>query len=102
MKRYKIIVTTIQGYKRYFCRWKMGDSWNTRLVTDRNDYIVYTDNEIYLIEKYLIENLEKLQIKSFRTEEISYQPDSFKAQRKPYTRIFGSNARNIQGYGSIL
>jgi hypothetical protein len=102
MKRYKIIVTTIQGYKRYFCRWKMGDSWNTRLVTDRNDYIVYTDNEIYLIEKYLIENLEKLQIKSFRTEEISYQPDSFKARKQSNSAVFRSDAKHIERYGPIL
>lgn len=102
MQRYKIIVTTIQGYKRYFCHWKMGDSWNTRLVTDRNDFIVYTDNDINLTEKFLIKNLEKLQLKSYKIEHISYQPNSLKASKQLNSTIFRGDAKHIERYGPIL
>jgi len=102
MKRYKIMVYTIQGQQLFFCHWKMGNSYSTRLVSLRGDAIWYMENELSISENYLKNNLEKLQVKSYTVNEITYQPTSVKAQRKPYTRIFRADARHIERYGSIL
>jgi len=102
MISYKIMVYTIQGQLCFFCHWKMGNSYSTRLVSHRNDAIWYTESEVNNAEKYLKNNLEKLQVKSYTVDEVTYKPDSVKAQKRPYTRIFGQNARNIERNGAIL
>ena len=102
MRRFKIMVYTIQGQQCFFCHWKMGNSYTSRLCSHRGDAIWYMENEVNIAENYLKNNLEKLQVKSYTVNEITYQPNSVKAQRKPYTRIFGQNAGHIQRYGTIL
>jgi len=87
MKRYKILVQTIQGQLCFFCHWKMGNTYSTRLVNHRNDAIWYYENEINIAENYLKNNLEKVQVKSYCINEIENQLNTIKAQRKPYTRV---------------
>jgi len=69
MKIYNIIVTTIQGNKKFFCCWKMGGLYHIRLVSLLSESIYYKENELPFIENVLKKN-EKLQIKSFEVLEI--------------------------------
>jgi hypothetical protein len=102
MKRYKIMVYTIQGHQLFFCHWKMGNSYSTRFVPLRGDSIFYFDNELTIAENYLKNNLEKLQVKTYTIDEVTHQPTSVKASKRAYTRIFGQNDRNIERNGAIL
>ena len=70
MKTYKIIVTTLQNNKRYFCCWKMGGKYHLRLVILHNECIYYTEDELTFIQAILRKNLEKLQVKFFEVIEV--------------------------------
>jgi hypothetical protein len=102
MKRYKIMVYTIQGQQLFFCHWKMGNSYSTRLVSHRGDAIWYTDEDVDYAENYLKTHLEQLQIKTYSVDGITYQPASVKASKQPNTGVFRGDARHIERYGSIL
>ena len=102
MNRYKIMVYTIQGQSLYFCHWKMGNSYSTRLVTLRGDSIFYTEQELPIAENYLKNNLEKLQVKTYSVDEVTHQPTSVKARQRDDSGIFRGDARHIERYGPIL
>jgi len=102
INRYRIIATTIQGIKVFFCHWKMGSTYYTRVVGDRQDAIHYTDSDIDYVENYLKTNLEKLQIKAYVIESLSYQPIKTKAPKQSNSVEFRGDARHIERYGSIL
>ena len=102
MKRYKISVTTLQNNKYFFCCWKMDQKYNIRLVMMQNESIFYFENELPLIQLYLNKNLEKLQIKNFTIDEVSYQPNSLKARKRDDSIKFCSDSKFNQRYGSIL
>lgn len=102
MKRYKIMVTTIQNNKYFFCCWKIDGKYNIRLVMMQNESIFYFENELPIIQQYLNKNLEKLQIKHFSIDEITYQPTSLKARKQYDANKFCSDAKFNERYGSIL
>jgi len=96
------MVNTIQGQQLFFCHWKMGNSYTSRLCSHRGDAIWYMENEVNIAENYLKSHLEQLQVKTYSVEEISIKPSSTTKVPRPYTRIFGQNAGHIERYGSIL
>jgi len=102
MKRYKIMVTTIQGNTYFFCCWKMGNKYNMRLVIHQNESIFYLDDEIEIVTQYLRNNLERLQIKNFIVEQITGKPYNGKAPKKLNSAVFSSDAKHNEGYASIL
>ena len=102
MRRFKIMVNTLQGQICFFCHWKMGNSYTTRLCSHRGDAIWYTESEINIAENYLKNHQEQLQVKSYSVEEISLKPSSTTQIPRPYTRIFGSNDRSNQRHDSIV
>ena len=69
MKTYKIIATTLQGNKRFFCCWKMGEKYHLRLVILHNECIYYTEDELPFIKEVLRKNMEKLEVKFFEVLE---------------------------------
>ena len=75
MKRYKIMVYTIQGQYLYFCHWKMGNSYNTRLIANRGDSIWYTNSDIDYVEHFLKNNLETYGIKTYTISAATHRPD---------------------------
>jgi hypothetical protein len=75
MKRYKIMVYTIQGQQLFFCHWKMGNNYHTRMVTNRGDSIWYTDSDIDYVEHYLKSNIDRLEVKTYSITEASHRPD---------------------------
>ena len=86
MNRYKIMVYTIQGQSLYFCHWKMGSNYSTRLIANRGDSIWYTDKEIDYVEYYLKTNLELYQIKTYTISAASHRPDKT-AKRLLYEKM---------------
>ncbi len=102
MKRYKITVTTIQGHNYFYCCWKMGSRYHLRLVILQAESIFYMEDELPIATEYLRNNLEKLQIKTFSIEEITFKPHSIKTKKQPYPVIFRGDAKHIERYGSIL
>ena len=84
MKRYKIMVTTIQGNTYFFCCWKMGNKYNLRLVILQNESIFYMENQLPIISEHLQNNLERLQIKNFIVEEITGKSYNAKVRKVAY------------------
>ena len=102
MKRYKITATTIQGNKYFFCCWKMDNKYLTRLVILQSECIFYMEDELQLIQFYLNKNLERLQIKTYSIDEVTYQPTSVKAQKQIDAGSFRSDAKPNKRYGAII
>ena len=102
MKRYKIMVTTIQGNTYFFCCWKMGNRYHLRLVSMQNESIFYLHNELEIVTQHLQKNLERLQIKNFIVEEITGKSYNTKIKKPSNSSIFRTDARHIERYGSIL
>lgn len=102
MKRYKIMVTTIQNGTYFFCCWKMGSRYHLKLVILQAESIFYLEDELPIVTEYLRNNLEKLQIKHFSVEEITFKPHIAKAKKQPNTAVFCSDNRRFKGFGPIL
>lgn len=102
MKRYKIIVTTIQNGTYFFCCWKMGSRYHLRLVILQAESIFYMEDELPIITEYLRNNLEKLQIKHFSVDEITHKPNYPKTKKQPNPAVFRSDNRCFKGFGPIL
>jgi hypothetical protein len=84
MKRYKIMVTTIQGNTYFFCCWKMGERYHLRLVILQAESIFYMEDELPIITEHLQNNLERLQIKHFIVEEITAKSFNAKVRKVAY------------------
>jgi len=84
MKRYKIMVTTIQGNTYFFCCWRIDNKYNLRLVIMQNESIFYMENELPIITEHLQKNLERLQIKHFGVEEIIGKTYNSKIRKVAY------------------
>ena len=102
MKRYKIMVTTIQGNTYFFCCWKMGSRYHLRLVILQAESIFYMEDELPVITENLRNNLEKLQIKHFSIEQITHKSNYPKTKKQPYAASIRGNNRSLKGFGSIL
>jgi hypothetical protein len=96
------MVTTIQNNRYFFCHWKMDGRINIRLVIMQNESIFYFENELPTILEFLKKNLEKLQIKSFSIDEITFKPHSIKARKPINSEIFIGDIKHIERDGSIL
>lgn len=102
MKRYKIMVTTIQGNNYFFCCWKMGNKYHLRLVILQAESIFYFEDELEIVTQHLQKNLERLQIKNFIVEEITGKSYNTKIKKPSNSSIFRTDARYNERYGSIL
>lgn len=71
---YKITVKTLRGYKMYFCYWQFMGRYEMRLVGMIGDAIFYTKDELILVENKLLDNLEKLEIRSYTINQILTKP----------------------------
>jgi|LakMenE18May11ns_1017448.scaffolds.fasta_scaffold8762995_1 hypothetical protein len=102
MKRFKIMVTTIQNGTYFFCCWKMNNNYNLRLVIHQNESIFYLEDELEIVTQHLQNNLERLQIKNFIVEQITGKPYNGKAPKKLNSTVFCSDAKHNERYGAIL
>ena len=102
MNRYKIMVYTIQGQQLFFCHWKMGTNYHTRMVSNRGDSIWYTDADIDYVEHYLKTNIEKLEVKTYTISAATHKPDKTQARKRDDSIKFCSDSKFNQRYGSIL
>jgi len=84
MKRYKIMVTTIQGNQYFFCCWRIDNKYNLRLVIMQNESIFYMEDELEIVTQHLRDNLERLQIKHFIVEEITGKSYNAKVRKVAY------------------
>lgn len=84
MKRYKIMVTTIQGNSYFFCCWRINNKYNLRLVIMQNESIFYMEDELEIVTQNLRNNLERLQIKNFIVEEIVGKSYNSKVRKVAY------------------
>ncbi len=102
MTRYKIMVYTIQGQQLFFCHWKMGTNYHTRMVSNRGDSIWYTDKDIDYVEHFLKKNIERLEVKTYTISAATHKPDKTQARQRNDSIVFRGDARHIERYGPIL
>ena len=93
MSRYKIMVYTIQGQQLFFCHWKMGINYHTRMVSNRGDSIWYTDKYIDYVEHFLKTNIEKLEVKTYTISPATHKPDKTAARTRNDSVVFRGDAR---------